>query len=70
MTHTVVINEIKSIYGKVLGEILETSNSFGFCHVPTNHEENGFSSRSEAEDAFQIYHDDWFESLPRNFRGY
>ena len=70
MTHSIVIGEIKSIYNRVLGEILETSSGFGFCHVPTNHEENGFSSRSEAEDAFQIYHDNWFEDLPRNVRGY
>jgi hypothetical protein len=69
-SNATVINEIKSIYGKVLGEIFENANGFGFYHTQTQVEEINFPNRSDAENAWQDHHDDWFENLPRSVKGY
>ena len=58
---------VKAIFGSkgVLGEVFETENGFGFCHIPTQTTELNFSDFESALDAWHCFHDEWFENLPR-----
>lgn len=54
-----IVKTIFSIKDKVLGEIFEDSNGFGFYHVPTETEQIGFSDADTAENAWHCFHDDF-----------
>ena len=56
------IDTIYSITGKPLGEIYATNNLFAFKHLVEDEFQNGFQTRNDAYNAFQTFHNDWFEN--------
>jgi hypothetical protein len=53
---------IRSITGKTLGEIYATGNLFAFQHLVADEFQGGFETWNDAYDAFQHFHNDWFEN--------
>ena len=56
------IDTIHSITRKPLGEIYATGNLFAFKHLVADEFQGGFQTWNDAYDAFQIFHNDWFEN--------
>lgn len=56
------VDTIHSITGKPLAEIYATGDLFAFQHLVADEFQSGFQTWNDAYDAFQNFHNDWFEN--------
>jgi hypothetical protein len=56
------VETILSFTGKPICEIYACGNLFAFKHLVADEHQDGFQSRDDAYDAFQHFHNDWFEN--------
>ena len=56
------VDTIHSFTGKPLAEIYTSGDLFAFKHLVADEFQEGFQSRDDAYDAFQHFHNDWFEN--------
>ena len=57
------IDTIKSFTGKILGHIYRSGDEFAFDHVGSGKFQGGFNTASDAYEAFDVFHDEYFENL-------
>lgn len=56
------IDTIYSVTGKPLAEIYAIKNVFAFKQLVANEFQTGFQTCEDAHEAFQTFHNEWFEN--------